>query len=82
MALARSAPLKPGVMRAARSRSKSRSQLDALAVDLEDLHPADEVGVADLDLPVETARAQQGLVEHLGPVGGRHDDHRPVGCRC
>ncbi len=51
----RAAPLEVEVVR----------QLDALAVDLEDLHPADEVGVAYLHLPVETSGPQQRLVEHL-----------------
>ena len=56
-------------------------QLDAPAVDLEDLHPADEVGVAHLHLPVEPAGAQQGFVQHFRPVGGGHDDHRASRCR-
>ena len=35
-------------------------------------------GIAHHHLAIEAAGAQQGRVEHLGPVGGRHDDHRAV----
>ncbi len=71
---ARSAPVKPG--RAAGHGEQvdpGRHRL-ALGVDLEDLVPADHVGVLDGDLPVEAARAQQGGVEDVGPVGGRDED--------
>ena len=40
----------------------------------QDLLAADEVGVGDDDLPVEPARAQQGRIEHVGPVGRGDDD--------
>ena len=33
-----------------------------------------DVGLVDQHLPVEAARAEQGRVEHLGPVGRAHDD--------
>ncbi len=47
----------------------------ALGVHLEDLVPAAEVGGLDGDLPVEAAGTQQRRVEHVGPVGGRDQDH-------
>ena len=43
-----------------------------LAVHLEDGQALLEVGQRDHDLAVEAARAQQGGVEDVGPVGGRH----------
>ncbi len=43
-------------------------------VDAQDLLAADEVGVRDHDLAVETARAQQRGIEHVGPVGRGDDD--------
>ena len=47
-------------------------------VDLEDLEPALPGRPVDGDVPVEAARPQQGRVEHVGPVGGGHDDDRLV----
>ena len=47
-------------------------------MDLEDLLPAAEVGAVDPDVAVEAARADQGGVERLGPVGGGHDDDAAV----
>jgi hypothetical protein len=42
---------------------------------LVDLLPAADVRVVDHDLPVEAARAQQRIVEHVDAVGaGEHDD--------
>ena len=32
-----------------------------------------------MNLAVEASRAEQGLVEHVGTVGGRHDDDARVG---
>ena len=46
----------------------------ALGVHGQDGAPAGDVGVADRDLPVETARAQQRRVQDVGPVGRRHHD--------
>ena len=37
--------------------------------------PLGLVGQGDLHLAVEAAGAEQGRVEHLGPVGGGHDHH-------
>ena len=45
-----------------------------LAVDPQDGEPLLEVGEGDDDLPVETARPEQGRVEDVGAVGGRDDD--------
>ncbi len=33
------------------------------------------VGTVDLDFPVNAARAQNGRVNQIGPVGGEDDDH-------
>ena len=51
--------------------------LDRLAarVDLEDLPPPFTPGLADVDEPVEPARAEQGRVDDVGPVGRAHHDH-------
>ena len=47
----------------------------AARVDLEDLRAALAVRTVDGDLAVEAARAQEGGIEDVGPVGGRdHDD--------
>jgi hypothetical protein len=45
----------------------------------EDLLAALDVGVGHLHLPVEPARAQQRRVQHVGAVGGGHDDDALVG---
>ena len=34
--------------------------------------------IADGDLAIEATGAQQGGIENLGPVSGRHDDDRPA----
>ena len=46
----------------------------AARVDLEDLRAALAVGAVDDDLAVEAARAQQGGIEDVGPVGGGDED--------
>ena len=51
-------------------------QGDVLAVDLEDGHAAFQRGPIDRDVAVETAGPQQGRIEHVGAVGGGHDDDR------
>ena len=43
-------------------------------MDLEGGQPARKVGPVDGDPPVEAAGAEEGLVQHLGPVGGPQDD--------
>ena len=43
-------------------------------VHLEDLQPLAAVGLVDENLSVEAAGPQQGRIEHVGPVRGRHDD--------
>ena len=45
-------------------------------VDLEDGQPALVGGPIDRDVAVEAAGAQQGRIEHVGPVRGGHDDDR------
>src|SRR6185436_18752408 len=52
---------------------------DAADVDLEDLLATTQIGLIDDDLPVEAARAHERGVEHVGAVGGRHDDHALLG---
>ena len=44
-------------------------------VDLEDLEPALLGGPIDGDVAVEPARAQQGRIEDVGPIGRGQDDH-------
>ena len=43
-------------------------------VDVEDRFAAGEVGLADEDLPVEAAWAEEGRIEVLEPVRGGDDD--------
>ena len=52
---------------------------DLAHVDVQDLLAAADVGQLDIDLAVEAARAQQGGVQDVGPVGGRDHDHAQVG---
>ena len=47
----------------------------ALAVHGQDGGPLGLVGEGNLHLSVEATRSEQGRIEHLGPVGGGHDDH-------
>jgi len=49
-------------------------ELDVLGVHAQRLVAALQVRTVNDDAAVETARAQQRLVEDLGPVGGREDD--------
>ena len=49
------------------------------AVDFEDVLAAADVGPIDQHVAVEAPRAEQGRIERLGAVGGRHDDHAAVG---
>ena len=50
-----------------------------LGVDLEYFLTAFDVGQADVDLTVEAARTEQGLVQNVGAVGGGHNDDAVVG---
>ena len=72
---ARSAPVRPLVWRATRSRSTLGASGIAARVDLQDALAAAAVGRRDEHLAVEAAGAQQRRVELLQQVrGGDHDD--------
>ena len=79
MRLARSAPVKPGRAPGEHVEADVRLERLALGVHLEDRLAALEVGAVDDDLAVEAARAQQGGVEDVGPVGGGDEDHAGAG---
>ena len=67
--------MKPGRLARERVDVDALGQRLAARVDLEDLRAALAVRPVDGDLTVEAARAQQGGIEDVGPVGGRdHDD--------
>src|SRR5208337_2295222 len=51
------------------------------AMDLKDAFPAPDIGHRDHDLPVESARAKQGRVENVGPVGRGNQNHALVGLK-
>jgi hypothetical protein len=51
-------------------------QRDRACVDAENLHAPDEIGVAQRDLSIEPAGAQQRGVENLRTICGRYDDDR------
>ncbi len=48
-------------------------------VNLEDLLAADDIRIRHHHLAVEPAGAQQRRIEHVGPVGGRDQDHAFIG---
>ena len=48
-------------------------------MDAQNFLAAFHVGQVDRDLAIETARAQQRRIEHIGAVGGRDDDHAFLG---
>ena len=50
-------------------------------MDFEDLLAALDVGEVDVDLSVETAGTEKGVVEDVGTVGRRHDDDPFVGIK-
>ena len=77
--LARSAPTKPGVIRATSFRFDRLVELHLGHVDLEDLLAAANVGPIDQHVAVEAAGPQQRRVERFGPVRGGHHDHAAVG---
>ena len=56
-------------------------ELHVLGVDAEDLFAPLHVGLVHQHLAVEAAGAEQGRVEHLGPVGRGHDDDRLASSR-
>lgn len=60
---------------AARVERRRLFQLDRLQVVVEHLLALVERGQVEHDVPVEAARSQQGLVEHVGPVRGREHEH-------
>ena len=47
---------------------------DLPGMDLEGRQPPRQIGPVHGDAPVEPPRTEQGLVQHLRPVGGRQDD--------
>src|SRR5262249_31432794 len=49
-------------------------KFDSASVHLENLFSSFKVRPVDDDLPIESSGAQQGRVEHLGGIGGGHDD--------
>ena len=72
---ARSAPTMPGVVAAMRAEVDVVRERHVARVHAEDRLAAVAVGRLDGDAPVEAARAQQRLVEHVGPVRRRDHDH-------
>ena len=58
-----------------------RGQRLLFGVDLEDLLTALDIRQAHIDLTVKAARTQQGLIQNVGAVGGRHDDDAVVGLK-
>ena len=71
-----SAPVRPTVPPASRSRSTSSASGTSRHVDLENRHAPLEIRPVDRDMAVETARPQQRRIEHVGPIGGGQHDHR------
>ena len=49
-------------------------QMLVAGVDLQNGLAAPDVGQAHIHLPVETAGTEQGVIQNVGTVGGRHDD--------
>ena len=72
--LARSAPANPAVRAATVRRSTSGPRVTFRAWMMQHLLAAVDVGLVDQHLAIEAAGAQQRRIEHLGPVGGGHDD--------
>ena len=79
MMFSSSAPAAPGVCAAIARRSTSGAELHLPRVHLKDLDASVQVGTVDHDEPVEASRTHQRLIQHLGTVRRRHDDH--VGTR-
>ena len=53
----------------------ARGEPHVAGVNIEDRLAAADVGQPHMDLPVESARAQEGRIEHVDPVGGADHDH-------
>ena len=64
----------PGGARGSRSRSTSGASVTCRVCTRRDFSPALQVGPVDDHLAVEAARAQQGRVQDLRPVGGGQQD--------
>ena len=70
-----SAPVRPTVPAARRSKLTSSAERHVAGVDLEDRDAALLVRPVDCDVPIEAAGPQQRRIEHVGAVGGgQHDD--------
>ena len=54
-------------------------QMDAAGVDLQGGQTARQIGAIHGDAPIETAGAQQGLIQHLRAVGGAQNDDALAG---
>ena len=48
-------------------------------VNLQDLKPSLSIGNTDLNLSIEPARATERWIQHLGNIGGAHDDDLAAG---
>ena len=58
-----------------RGKVDTRRKRDVPRMYAEDLLPPTKVGPVDDDLPVESSRTEQGRIQNLWAVGGRHEDH-------
>ena len=58
-----------------------RAQGLVAGVYLQNFFAALHIGQAHIDLAVKAARAQKCLIQNVGAVGGRHDDHAFVGIK-
>ena len=73
-----SAPVRPTVPLASRSRVDVVGQRHVADMDLEDRQPALVIRPIDGDVAIEPPGTQQRRVEHVGPIGGGQHDHRFV----
>ena len=60
--------------RAIDAKIRCRIDGDAPRVNAQDRFAALEIGIADRDLAIEPARAQERRIENIGTVGGGDDD--------
>jgi hypothetical protein len=58
---------------------KAWGQSDALSVNLQDLYPANQIGIADSDLAIKAARPHKRRIEYLRAICGCHNDDRRAG---